>query len=101
MYVTENGAAFADPSPGPDGEVEDPLRVEYLREHIKAARRAVAKGVNLRGYFAWSLLDNFEWSAGYSKRFGIIRVDPGTLERIPKKSARFYSSIISSNGAAL
>jgi beta-glucosidase len=57
--------------------------------------------VNLRGYFAWSLLDNFEWSAGYSKRFGILRVDPDTQERIPKKSARFYASVIASNGASL
>src|SRR5262245_53941457 len=101
LYVTENGAAFADEAPGSGGDVDDPLRVEYLREHLRAARRAVAEGVNLRGYFAWSLLDNFEWSAGYSKRFGIIRVDPDTLERIPKKSARFYSSVIASNGKAL
>ncbi|MFY9551429.1 MAG: GH1 family beta-glucosidase [Thermoanaerobaculia bacterium] len=101
VYVTENGAAFRDEPPGPGREVEDPLRVEYLREHLRAARLAIAEGVDLRGYFAWSLLDNFEWSAGYSKRFGLIRVDYATLERIPKKSGRFYASVIRSNGAAL
>jgi beta-glucosidase len=100
LYVTENGAAFEDPPPS-DGTVEDPLRVAYLREHLLAARRAIAAGVDLRGYFVWSLLDNFEWSHGTSKRFGLIRVDFGTQKRTPKASARFYSRVIQSRGAAL
>ena len=100
LYVTENGAAFYDP-PTVDAFARDPLRVEYFREHLRAARRAMAEGVNLRGYFAWSLLDNFEWSYGYGKRFGIVHVDFDTLERTPKSSARYYSEVIRSHGAVL
>jgi beta-glucosidase len=100
LYVTENGAAFADPKPR-GGVVEDPLRVEYLREHVAAVRRAIAAGVDLRGYFVWSLLDNFEWSQGFSKRFGIVRVDYKTLKRTLKRSALEYRRIIESNGASL
>jgi beta-glucosidase len=100
LYVTENGAAFADPKPS-GGVVEDPLRVEYLREHVAAVRRAVAAGVDLRGYFVWSLMDNFEWSQGYSKRFGIVRVDYATQKRTLKRSALEYRRIIESNGAGL
>lgn len=100
LYVTENGAAFYDP-PTVDGDHADPLRVGYLRGHLRAARRAIEAGVDLRGYFAWSLLDNFEWAHGYSKRFGIVHVDFETQRRVPKASARFYSEVIRSNGAAL
>ncbi|MEX0879518.1 MAG: GH1 family beta-glucosidase [Thermoanaerobaculia bacterium] len=100
LYVTENGAAFDDPTPL-EGLVEDPLRVAYLRDHLRAARRAIEKRVDLRGYFAWSLLDNFEWSEGFSKRFGLIRVDYETQMRTAKASARFYSRVIASAGAAL
>ena len=100
LYVTENGAAFEDPPPS-NGAVEDPLRVAYLQEHLLAARRAIAAGVDLRGYFVWSLLDNFEWSHGTSKRFGLIHVDFDTQKRTPKASARFYSRVIQSRGAAL
>ena len=101
LYVTENGAAFADPpTAGPDG-VADPLRVAYLRDHLRAAREAIEKGVDLRGYFAWSLLDNFEWSHGFSKRFGLVHVDFATLKRTPKASAHFYADVIRSDGAAL
>jgi beta-glucosidase len=100
LYVTENGAAFADPKPS-GGVVEDPLRVAYLREHIAAVRRAIAAGVDLRGYFVWSLLDNFEWAQGFSKRFGIVRVDYATQRRTPKRSALFYKQIIDSNGTAV
>ncbi len=100
LYVTENGAAFADPEPAED-LVEDPLRVAYLRDHLRAARDAIAKGVDLRGYFAWSLLDNFEWSEGFTRRFGLIRVDYGTQKRTAKASARFYARVIASEGAAL
>jgi len=101
MYVTENGAAFDDPAHTIDGRIDDPLRVSYFREHLRAAHDAIAQGVDLRGYFAWSLLDNFEWSYGYGKRFGIVHVDFDTLERTPKASARFYAEVIRSHGAML
>ncbi len=101
LYITENGAAFYDPPTPLDGKVEDPLRVHYYREHLKAAHAALRLGVDLRGYFAWSLLDNYEWTLGYSKRFGIVHVDFGNQERTPKSSARFYSGVIRSNGAVL
>ncbi|MEP6767469.1 MAG: GH1 family beta-glucosidase [Acidobacteriota bacterium] len=100
LYVTENGAAFYDP-PTVDESAADPLRVAYLRDHLHAARRAMADGVDLRGYFVWSLLDNFEWSHGYSKRFGIVHVDFATQRRTPKQSARFYAEVIRTNGGAL
>jgi beta-glucosidase len=100
LYITENGAAFND-NPLPDGTVNDTQRVEYLADHLRAARRAIAEGVDLRGYFVWSLLDNFEWACGYSRRFGIVRVDFDTQQRLPKASARFYSDVIRSNGAVL
>lgn len=100
LYITENGAAFADPAPIND-EVEDPRRIEYLRSHLRAAHEAIREGVDLRGYFVWSLLDNFEWSCGYSKRFGLVHVDFATQKRTPKASAGLYSRVIQSNGAAL
>jgi beta-glucosidase len=101
LYITENGAAFYDPPTAAGGVVEDPLRVAYYRSHLAAARRAIEQGVDLRGYFAWSLLDNFEWSLGYSKRFGIVHVDYATRKRTPKASARFYAEVIRTNGANL
>jgi len=101
LYVTENGAAFFDPPTADDGRVHDPLRVAYLRDHLRAVHRAIAAGVDVRGYFAWSLLDNFEWSHGYSKRFGIVHVDFATQARTPKDSARFYADVIASHGARL
>jgi len=101
LYVTENGAAFYDPPQSDGGSVDDPLRVAYLREHLRAVRRAIEEGAPVRGYFAWSLLDNFEWSHGYAKRFGIVHVDYRTLRRTPKASARFYSEVIASGGASL
>lgn len=100
LYVTENGAAFYDP-PQSAGEIADPLRLAYLRTHLRAALAAIDKGVDLRGYFAWSLLDNFEWAHGYSQRFGLVHVDYATQQRTPKASARFYSEVIRSHGAAL
>ena len=81
--------------------VEDPRRVEYYRRHLEAAHRAIGKGVDLRGYFAWSLLDNFEWQHGYSKRFGIVQVDFTTQRRTLKRSALFYREVIRTRGAAL
>jgi len=101
LYITENGAAFYDPPKPVDGGVDDPLRLHYYREHLRAAHTAICQGVDLRGYFVWSLLDNFEWSLGYAKRFGLLHVDYETLERTPKSSARFYSDVIRSAGAVL
>lgn len=101
MYVTENGAAFYDPPKPIDGRVDDPLRIAYYRAHLAAVREAIDRGVDMRGYFAWSLLDNFEWSHGYAKRFGLVHVDYETQARTPKASARFYADIIRTNGEAL
>ncbi|MDD1649018.1 MAG: GH1 family beta-glucosidase [Methylococcaceae bacterium] len=100
LYITENGAAFDDAAPV-HGRVSDPDRVAYLRSHLLAAREAIAEGVNLKGYFAWSLFDNFEWAHGYSKRFGLIHVDYATQARTLKDSALFYRRIIDSHGAEL
>jgi beta-glucosidase len=93
VYITENGAAFADPPPVGD-RVHDQARVAYLRTHLLAVSRALRQGVDLRGYFAWSLLDNFEWSYGYSKRFGLVRVDFADQRRLVKDSGRFYRAVI-------
>jgi len=101
LYVTENGAAFPDPPTASDGRVDDPLRVEYYRGHLRAALEAVRRGVNLCGYFAWSLLDNYEWSLGYSKHFGIEHVDFTAQRRTPKASARFYTDVVRTRGATL
>jgi beta-glucosidase len=100
-YVTENGSAFFDPPVARDGRVRDPMRVDYLQRHLQAVHRAIAGGADVRGYMAWSLLDNLEWSLGFSKRFGIVHVDFQTQTRTPKDSALYYSKIIGSNGAAL
>src|SRR5204862_3542370 len=98
IYVTENGAAFADVR-GHDGRVHDRERTAYLESHIAAVSRAVAEGAPVSGYFVWSLLDNFEWAHGYSKRFGIVFVDYPTLERIPKGSYYFYRDLIASQAS--
>ena len=100
IFVTENGAAFAD-NVASDGAVHDDRRVAYLRSHLQAASRAIDDGVPLRGYFVWSLMDNFEWAEGYSKRFGIVRVDPATLERTVKDSGWFVRDAIRYNGASI
>ncbi|HLS72539.1 MAG TPA: GH1 family beta-glucosidase [Actinomycetaceae bacterium] len=92
MYVTENGAAFDDVVE-PDGSINDTDRLDYLRRHVAAALDAIEQGVDLRGYFVWSVLDNFEWAYGYAKRFGIVRVDFETLERTPKASALWYADL--------
>jgi len=101
VYITENGAAFYDSPHTIDGRIEDPLRVEYYRQHLRAAHEAMKKGVDLRGYYAWSLLDNYEWSHGYSKRFGIVHVDYETQQRTIKSSGKYYSSVIRSKGDIL
>lgn len=98
IYLTENGAAFDDPPPR-NSVVEDPQRVAYLQAHLAAAERALIAGVPLKGYFVWSLLDNFEWTHGYEKRFGIVHVDSRTGERIPKRSAHYYRQTIRASAA--
>ena len=95
-YITENGAAYPD-QVGANGQVFDARRVAYLRDHFVQAARAIAEGVPLRGYFVWSLLDNFEWAYGYSKRFGLVYTDYATQQRTPKASARWYSRVIAEN----
>lgn len=93
IYITENGAAFTD-NVSSDGAVHDERRVNYFREHLGAVREAMAEGADIRGYFAWSLLDNFEWAEGYSKRFGLIYVDYPTQQRIIKDSGKWYAQVI-------
>jgi beta-glucosidase len=92
VYITENGAAYPD---GRDnGSIADSKRISYLGRHIAALRDAISQGVPVRGYFLWSLLDNFEWAYGFSRRFGIVYVDFETLERVPKDSFRWYHDLI-------
>jgi beta-glucosidase len=98
LVITENGAAFDDLLDG--DAVDDEQRIGYLREHIAAIDRAHAQGVDVRGYYVWSLLDNFEWECGYDKRFGIVYVDYGTQRRIPKRSALWYRDLITSRNGA-
>ncbi len=102
MYVTENGAAFDDVPVGEPGsrEVHDARRVAFLRDHLQAVQDAIADGVDVRGYFSWSLMDNFEWAWGYAKRFGLIYVDYPTQERIIKDSGVEYADIIASRSLA-
>jgi beta-glucosidase len=97
LYITENGCA-ADDYITPEGSVNDLERVEYLRGHFDAAWRAIQDGVNLSGYFVWSLMDNFEWARGYSRRFGLYFVDFATQQRLPKRSAAFFAKVARSNG---
>jgi len=96
VYITENGCACKDRMTT-DKEVNDTDRVMYLRNHFISLQRATSEGWPLKGYFAWSLLDNFEWAAGYNKRFGIIYVNYETLERTPKLSAKFYREVVARN----
>jgi beta-glucosidase len=95
LYVTENGAAFSDRQA--DGRVPDPRRQAYLESHIGAVQRAIGDGVPVRGYFVWSLLDNFEWVHGYSQRFGLVYVDYATQVRLMKDSAHWYAQLLRSN----
>jgi beta-glucosidase len=99
IYVTENGAAYGDVRVH-DGRVHDPERTAYLESYIGAVSRAIADGAPVKGYFVWSLLDNFEWAHGYSKRFGIVYVDYPTLERVPKDSFYWYRDFIASRPRA-
>ncbi len=98
VYITENGCAFDDPVI--DGRCSDQRRIDYLNLHLRALRDAIHEGVDVRGYYQWSLLDNFEWALGYDKRFGIVHVDFDTLERTPRDSAHWYADVIRRNGLA-
>ncbi|MBM3126863.1 MAG: beta-glucosidase [Chloroflexi bacterium] len=100
IYITENGAAFED-RVNAEGQVDDPARVSYLRRHLEQVHRAIGIGVPVKGYFVWSLMDNFEWGFGYSKRFGLVRVDYRTLQRIPKQSASWYGKVVAENGISI
>ncbi|WP_067804112.1 GH1 family beta-glucosidase [Actinomadura formosensis] len=96
LYITENGCSFPDEI-GPDGVVDDSPRIKFLDAHIRAMRTAIGEGVDIRGYFTWSLLDNFEWSEGYHPRFGLVHVDYETQKRTPKKSYGWYRDLIASS----
>jgi beta-glucosidase len=96
MYVTENGAAYPD-TVGPDGSVDDQDRLAFIDAHLRATKDAIDAGADVRGYFAWSLMDNFEWALGYTKRFGVVRVDYETLERTVKASGRWYAQVVRDN----
>jgi len=92
VYITESGCAAPDELDS-EGQVSDPQRVAYFRDYLRAAARAIEDGVNLKGYFAWSLMDNFEWAEGYSQRFGIVYVDFQSQKRIPKDSFYYLKNI--------
>lgn len=96
LYITENGCSFDD-APGAGGVIRDERRIAYFRDYLGACREAIAHGVDLRGYFAWSLMDNMEWADGYSQRFGLVHVDRATLRRTPRESARWFTEAIRSN----
>jgi beta-glucosidase len=99
IYITENGASSTDVLT-PDGHVYDTDRVMYFRNYLTQLHRAVSEGVPVRGYFCWSLMDNYEWADGYQYRFGIHYVDFATQKRTPKLSAHFYKEVIARNGLA-
>ena len=94
LLITENGIAVDDCLTEDGMHVHDAERIDYVKRHLQAAGRAMQDGADLRGYFLWSLLDNFEWSLGYSKRFGLVYVDYETLHRIPKDSFEWYKTVI-------
>jgi beta-glucosidase len=100
LIISENGAAYNDVI-DTDGNIRDDRRINYLHEHLINCHNAIEEGVNLKGYYLWSLLDNFEWSFGYSKRFGIIHVDFNTLKRTIKQSGYWYKNVIQNNGILL
>jgi beta-glucosidase len=99
IYITENGVAYDDPVDA-KGRIADPKRITYLREHLLAAQRAITDGVPVAGYFTWTLMDNFEWGHGFTKKFGLCAVDGATQRRIPKESADWYRDVVSANAVA-
>ena len=98
IYITENGCAYDDPVI--EGACHDERRIEYLDLHLRALQDAIDEGVDVRGYYQWSLMDNFEWALGYDKRFGLVHVDFDTLERTPRDSAHWFREVILRNGLA-
>jgi beta-glucosidase len=100
IVVTENGMANVD-WVAQDGKVHDPQRVDFLQRYLHEYQRAAADGVPLKGYFVWSIMDNFEWAEGYKQRFGLVYVDYSTQKRTPKDSAYWYKQVIASHGANL
>jgi beta-glucosidase len=96
IHITENGVAYDDPLQ--DGAVHDVRRIAYLDGHLRALRAAIAAGVDVRAYFQWSLLDNFEWAHGYAMRFGLVHVDYASQARTPRDSAFWYRDVIARNG---
>ena len=96
IYVTENGASFKD-QVNADGEVDDPARLSYIKRHLEQVHKAIEAGIPVKGYFAWSLMDNFEWGFGYSKRFGLIHVDYASQKRTLKSSGKWYRQTIRKN----
>jgi beta-glucosidase len=100
IYITENGMASPE-IPVTDGEVDDPERTDYVARHLAAVQRAIAKGANVQGYFCWSLLDNYEWSLGYEKRFGLVHVDFESLQRTPKSSYHALTRALARNTPGL
>ena len=99
LYVTENGAAMPDPDVV-DRALHDPDRIEYLDSHHRAALRAIADGIDLRGYFVWTLMDNWEWAEGFGAKFGLYHVDFATQQRTPKDSALWFAEVTRRNGLA-
>ena len=97
VYVTENGAHFQD-TVGPSGKVEDGERIAFIRDHLLNGRKVIEEGVNLKGWFVWTLLDNFEWAEGYRRHFGLVQVDRQTMKRTPKASYHWYADVIRKNG---
>jgi len=97
IEVTESGCSYSD---GPDasGVIRDTRRIEYLREYLQALARAIADGADVRGYHAWTLMDNFEWAEGFSQRFGLAYVDFKTQQRTMKESGRWYAKVAAGNG---
>jgi beta-glucosidase len=93
IIITEGGCAY-NMGPGADGVVDDQPRIDYLRAHINAVSEAITRGVDVRGYYCWSLMDNFEWAEGLSQRFGLVHVDHDTLRRTPKSSFHWYADLI-------
>jgi beta-glucosidase len=100
LLVTENGAAYDDTARTADGAVDDQDRIAYLRDHVEAVRRARAAGADVRAYVAWTLLDNFEWAEGYTKKFGLVHVDRTTLARTPKRSYRWFADLVHADTSA-
>lgn len=100
IYITENGTSCRD-WVAADGKVHDAGRIDFTRRYLKALRRVIQDGTDVRGYFHWSIMDNFEWAAGYRERFGLIHVDYETQARTPKDSYHWYGGVIRSNGAEL